>query len=565
MSKMSAERNARFSALFQELVSSMTNFSSISVPKIESLLNELAALLRLSKGITHVYRNPREEDEGRGETLISYDNGKEGKLIHSVRVVTSVMSIVCMEVFQSPDEPPLSDDEQEKLDLVMRTSVSFISRNRLRDIVEELAFFDDAGYRNSRSMDTYLYNCHGKGKLDGKAAIHYNLRHFTLVNLEIGRRNADVVMKNHYKSVEALLADRGSVFRLGGDNFVAFFDADRLSDVLRYLNESKIVYDRDGSSVSLSCSVGVFMIPEGFTMHNNGEVMEKIISASHAAQTGGQDNIVYFDSTIIKRKEKSMKVQQLFPEAMRNEEFRVFYQPKVNIETGELCGAEALCRWFRKGEIVPPGDFIPMLEETNDICRLDLYMLEHVCRDIKRWLDEGRKVVRVSVNLSRKHMMNSDLLSTITGIIDRCGISHEYIEIELTETTTDVEFSDLKRVVSGLQQKGIATSVDDFGIGYSSLNLIRAIPWNVLKIDRSFLPAGEDIQYPQRCIMFRHVIAMARELGLECIAEGVETQEQLNMIRENNCGIAQGFLFDRPLPVEEFENRLSRHYYEVPL
>ena len=188
-------------------------------------------------------------------------------------------------------------------------------------------------------------------------------------------------------------------------------------------------------------------------------------------------------------------------------------------------------------------------------------MLDHVCRDIRRWLDEGRKVVRVSVNYSRKHMMDIDLLEHTLDIVDRNNVPHRYIEIELTETTTDVEFQYLKSVVSGLQTAGISTSVDDFGMGYSSLNLIKEVPWNVLKIDKSFLPLESDNENSTRSVMFKYVVAMAKELGLECIAEGVETEQQVNVLRQNHCDLAQGFYFDKPLPVEEFEKRLDIHHY----
>ena len=161
------------------------------------------------------------------------------------------------------------------------------------------------------------------------------------------------------------------------------------------------------------------------------------------------------------KKERESRVQRLFEQALKDEEFLVYYQPKVDIQTRRLIGAEALCRWMHEGKIIPPLDFIPALERGMDICRLDFYMLRRVCRDIRRWLDEGREVVRVSVNLSRRHMMDPDLFEHIVSIVDECRVPHQYIEIELTETTTDVEFKDLKRVVKGLQSVGISASVDD--------------------------------------------------------------------------------------------------------
>jgi EAL domain-containing protein (putative c-di-GMP-specific phosphodiesterase class I) len=155
-------------------------------------------------------------------------------------------------------------------------------------------------------------------------------------------------------------------------------------------------------------------------------------------------------------------------------------------------------------------------------------------------------------------MMNAELVNTITDIIDHCGIEHKYIEIELTETTTDVEFNDLKRVVSGLQQAGIYTSVDDFGMGYSSLNLIRTLPWNVLKVDRSFLPVEGDTANSTNSIMFKYVVAMAKELGLDCIAEGVETENQVRILKDNSCSLAQGFYFDKPMEQADFEKKYCK-------
>ena len=559
-----SDKKLEFYRLFEQLVSAMTDFSGIDIPYIEQTLIEICTLLRLSKAVTRLYRNPKEEAAGGGETLCCFDTGKPGNVIRHIRVVTSVMSIGTLTSYISPDEPPLSDEELSEVDLVMRTTLSFLSRNRLRDIVEELAYFDDAGFRNTRSLMSYLEKMNMTGSLGGKVAIHYNLRHFTLVNHEIGRKNADIVLKRHFAELEQMIDDQGILVRLGGDNFTVICSVDRLSDILEYLTEAKVIYDdKNGDSVSISASVGVYRLPEGFIMKSHSEIMNKILASSRAAQSGGKEHIVFYDESMGIRRDKIMRVQQRFPQALRNREFKVYYQPKVNVKTGEIMGAEALCRWVRKGEVIYPGDFIPALEETNDICKLDMYMLDSVCKDLKRWLDCGQEPVRISVNLSRKHMMNSGLVETINELIEKNGIPADYIEMELTETTTDVEFSDLKRVVSSFRQSGIHATVDDFGVGYSSLNLIRDIPWNIMKIDRSILPDNNDDNKDSRTIMFRFVVAMAKEMGLECVAEGVETKMHLEVLRKNSCDVAQGFLFDRPLPVDEFEKKLEKRFYDI--
>ena len=553
----------QFSKLFEELVSEMAVVSSeqIDVGLVQDTLNRLAAMLRLSKGVTHVYSSPADEKMGRGETIISYDNGKNGRPVHTVRIETSLMSITTMTVYMADDEPDLTEEELAKLDLVMRTALVFISRNRLQDIAYQFAFYDDQGYRSIRSFFKYLAWNGKPGAFDGMVAANYNFRHFSLVNDKYGRDAGDRVLRNHYDHTQKLIGKNGTICRLGGDNFICIFPREKLEILMEYFRHADVIYDTEGHTVPVSAYVGVFMIPEGYTVTEPNSIMGKVMLAYRVAQSGVNDHIVYYDDSLMEGKDQAMRIQQQFPDSLKKKEFRVFFQPKVNVVTGEIRGAEALSRWFRDGNIVPPMEFIPVLERSSDICMLDFYVLDQVCVYIRKWLDEGRNVVRTSVNFSRKHIVNEQLHEDILGIIDRHRIPHELIEIELTETTTDVEFRALQRIVNGLQKEGICTSVDDFGMGYSSLNLIRVIPWNVLKVDRCFLPLGDENSVNN--IMFKNVITMAREMGLETIVEGVETKEQLQLLRDNNCDLAQGFLFDKPLPVEEFEKRLDMHKYTI--
>ncbi|MBP3797261.1 MAG: EAL domain-containing protein [Ruminococcus sp.] len=548
----------------ERFLNALISYSSNDLSEIKETLAELCKYFGVSKGVTKFYKSVVHEKSGIGEEIVCYDDGTDGVEFIKKRIVTKSMTVVKCIVYRHRDALPLSEEDTQRVTMIMDMILSFISRNRLEDIVERLTFFDDNGYRNLRSFIRYLEQLNENNDFSKRTAVHFNLRHFSLINREIGRSSGDVVIRNYFDLLEKTIGDKGLICRVGGDNFVAIFKDDILEAVLDILNGVPIVYDVNNTKrIMVSASTGVFRIPDGFIYERPDDIMDRIVSSSRAAKNGGKESIVFFDDDMIVDKEKTMQVQQLFPQAMQKGEFKVFYQPKIDIDTGEIVGAEALCRWFRDGKVIPPIDFIPILEQTTDICRLDFYMLNHVCRDIRQWLDEGRKVVRISVNLSRKHMMDIDLLERIIGIVDMNRVPHQYIEIELTETTTDVEFRDLKRVVSGLQQAGICTSVDDFGMGYSSLNLIREIPWNVLKVDKSFLPVDNDNEASTRSIMFKYVVAMAKELGLECIAEGVETRNQVQVLRDNRCLFAQGFYFDRPLPIEDFEKRLATHHYNV--
>ena len=549
-------QDMRYYELLDQLVSAMTAVGEADVSQIEQILGEIARLFRLCKGVTRLYRSLDEEKEGGGETFCSFDIG-EGEPVAFQRVVTSGMAIATMTVYMQSGIRPLSSEERRRVELIMRLTLNFVCRNRMQRSIEDLAFFDYDGYRNTRSLQNHFMQVERTGRFVGLAVVRFNLRHFTVVNQELGREKANAVLRSHYKTVEELVGTEGIVCRLSGDDFVAVCRKERLEKLLACLLETRISYDEQSDDVvTISANAGVFVVPEGFVLRSPDDIRGPLLSAYMAAMSGKQDHIVFYDDKLAREREKITHVQQDFIHALREEEYYPVYQPKVNIRTGKICGAEALCRWCHDGKTVSPGDFIPALEETSDICRLDFYMLDHVCRDIRRWLDMGLPVVRISVNLSRKHMVNRNLLADLVAIIDRNRVPHQFIEFEFTETTTDVEFSDLRRIVTGLQQEGFCTAVDDYGMGYSSLNLIKTIPWDVVKIDRSVLPEGKG-DYSKHGSLFKHVVAMGKELGLECLAEGVETESQLQLLKEAGCDIVQGFLFFRPLPVEEFEKKLE--------
>lgn len=395
-------------------------------------------------------------------------------------------------------------------------------------------------------------------------AIHFNLRRFTVINQQIGRQKGNVVLRRFIAIIESVLEDEEYFGRIGGDNFILVIKKKSGRKIIKMLEGTGVVYDDErGDRVLVSASMGVYVIPEDPGSLIPNEILDRIFAASHIAKTSIDTDIVYFDELFLKQREKSLNISSMIPDAFKNEEFKVFYQPKISLNGLELSGAEALCRWMHNGTMISPGDFIPIMEQGVEICRLDFYMLEHVCRDLRRWIDAGKRAVRISVNFSRRHLTDMDFLSHILEIIDKYEVPHQYIEVELTETTTDVQFRDLKRVVRGLQKEGISTAVDDFGVGYSSLNLIRDIPWNVLKIDRSFLPMAKETNSNAKEMIFRYVVAMAQGLNLECIVEGVETREQIELLKQNNCMLVQGFFFDRPLPVAEFEKKLDNYIYHM--
>ncbi len=432
-----------------------------------------------------------------------------------------------------------------------------IFRENLEDQMNRLTLYDEKGYHTWRYGMRSMDQLRREGRLGRRAAAMFNLRHFAAINRELGRKLSDEVMRQYVQQMEEACGEEGFVCRLWGDNFLLLCDQDRLGSVISHLEGTLVIYGEEKHRLTVQSSAGLFLIGEQPGDVDLEDILERVSNAFHVARTNSQGEIVFSDEKLEIQREKELDILKRFPSALNRGEFKVYYQPKINVETSEIVGAEALSRWIRDGETVMPGDFIPVLERSMDICRLDFYVLEQVCRDISRWLAEGRRVVRVSVNMSRKHLAEEDMLERIMDIIDMYETPHEYIEIEMTETTTSRGLQRMTELVKGLQEMEIRTAVDDFGIGYSSLKLIRDIPWNVIKVDRKFIPLDTESEKSVGSIMFRNVVKMVNEMGMECVAEGVETKEQVQRLRWSGCPIAQGFFYDKPLPVHEFEKRLD--------
>ena len=528
------------------------------------VIAELCDVLRLGKVEAVVYENEASEQRGSGMTTCFFDCGK-ACMDHAIseRVTAVDEMVIVYRIYPIEGETAWTEEERSRIHVFIALLSTISGKSRLIKLAHRMTYYDnELDMYNFRQFVKCAHLLCKTGQIRQFAAVRFNLKHFSVVNQYIGRENGTFVMKKFIRLIDALLdGENELVCRVGGDNFLALVKSEKLPAVLDILSGTNITYDETrGERIFIAATAGVYVINDADDSFLPTDIMDRVSLASQLAKTLLQTDIVYFNDDLLAKNKHNNDISAIFPKALEDREFLVYYQPKVAIDNRHIVGAEALCRWLHNGALIPPGEFIPVLEQGLDICKLDFYMLDTVCRDIRRWLDAGKHVVRVSVNLSRRHLSDIDLLEHIIEIIDRNHVPHEYIEIELTETTTDVEFKDLKRTIRGLQKAGISTSVDDFGIGYSSLNLIKEMPWNVLKLDKTLLPDKKDENPVQKRVMFKYVIAMAQEMGLECIAEGVETEEQVQLLADNKCNLAQGFYFDRPLPVEEFETRFDKQY-----
>ncbi|MBP5311070.1 MAG: EAL domain-containing protein, partial [Lachnospiraceae bacterium] len=233
------------------------------------------------------------------------------------------------------------------------------------------------------------------------------------------------------------------------------------------------------------------------------------------------------------------------------------YQPKYDPKTDELRGAEALIRWKAPEEenMISPGRFIPIFEKNGFITEIDHYMLRHVAKDQKAWLDAGCKCVPISVNVSRAHFIESDLAEQIRDIVDSAGTPHELIEIELTESAFFDDKNAMISTIKKLKDYGFAVSMDDFGAGYSSLNSLKEMPLDVLKLDADFFRNDEGDGRGQ--IVVAEAIKLAKNLNMRTVAEGVEVREQVEFLASQGCDMIQGYVYDKPMPKESFARKMA--------
>ncbi|MCI8494630.1 MAG: GGDEF domain-containing protein [Lachnospiraceae bacterium] len=547
---------AGYAEAMGKFILKMEKIPDLIHPGTQEAMEDLCKSLRIAKVEAVFYEMLEHEEQKWGGKAVFYQGAEcEQEQACHFRQHTEEGNLIEYVIFPIQGGGCWEEQEQERIQVFVTMLFTFHRRIHIKQIVENLTFRDqEFGMYNLAWFKRQTNLLISQGEIDKYAACYFNLRHFSVVNQQIGRERGSAVMGKFIGKLQDKLVDPEIVCRMDGDNFIILFLKSNLDMIMDYLKGVGVVYDeKENKRVWVGAYAGYYMIPKN--CESVVSILERLGMAIHIARNVRKTEYVFFDEELMQGVRAGKTIEMILPEAIKREEFQVYYQPKILLEDYRLVGAEALCRWIQDGKIVPPGEFVPILEQSGLICLLDYYMLEHVCQDIRRWLDDGRRVVTVSVNLSRAHMSDMDLLDHLLEIIDRYQVPHKYIEIELTETGTEVDFKHLKALVSGLRKQGIRTSVDDFGTGYSSMDLIRELPWSMIKIDKSFLPVKME-EDEQKCIMIKHLIAMAHAMDKECIVEGVETAEQVELLKESNCFLAQGYYFDKPLPVQVFEEKL---------
>jgi len=448
--------------------------------------------------------------------------------------------------------------ELQAVKLICDDIFIFSGRARLMGAVHNASQTDPmTGAPNTSQLVHHSIQLKAKNKLQNFSSLFVNLKNYKYINQSKSPAVGDRGIVTFAHTVMGMCHDDEMIARLGGDNFLILVkkeNRDMFVNTLKSIQLTVPVPQGPPIPLKLHCRIGVYDIQQNDTMN---EIMHCSSVALNDARRHPGTDVVYFAQKMLDAVYHEKEVSSLFNDALKNKEFIVYYQPKVDVQSQTLCGCEALVRWKRNGQIVPPNDFLPVLEKEASICKLDFYVFHRVCEDIHSWLQAGYEPVRVSSNFSRLHLRNPHLTEDILNTMKEFDIDSKYIEIELTEASDFEDKVAMQQFVDGLRQHGITVSIDDFGTGYSTFNAIKDLNVNVIKLDKSLLDhiGGENTHHDE--VVIRNMVNMINELNLEVVAEGVENTKQLDFLQHAKCSTIQGFLFDKPLTKEDFEKRLS--------
>jgi len=422
--------------------------------------------------------------------------------------------------------------------------------------IEHQAYHDSLTGLPNRSLvlDRLKMAISQAGRTGSRVAVFFiDLDNFKKVNDSLGHARGDTLLKAVAERLGAMRGTEDTVARQGGDEFlVVAANIQEEREVVALAERLLHTFDEpfavDGHELYVSASVGVALYPD-----DGGDPAELVKNADIAmsqSKARGRNGFFLFTEEMNERISRRMQLENDMRRALREREFTVYFQPKVDLNTGRVSGLEALVRWIKPdGTVVSPGDFIPLAEETGLIVPLGEFVLDASCKAMQVLEGVGCSSLPVAVNLSPIQFGQDDLVERVMANLERGGLPASRLELEITESTlmTDVQSSVAK--LDQLVEQGISISIDDFGTGYSSLYYLKTFPIHALKIDSSFVRDITEDESDAKIV--ETVVLMARTMGIEVVAEGVETREQLDLLASFGCATVQGFYYSRPLPLED--------------
>lgn len=393
------------------------------------------------------------------------------------------------------------------------------------------------------------------------ALFFLDLDRFKGINDSLGHDIGDKLLVELGKRLTGCLRSSDTLARLGGDEFAVLLHdtaphmaAEVAVKLIDAISEPVAV---DGYNLQVTTSIGISVYPEDGS--DAASILKNADTAMYSSKDSGRNQFSFYAREMNERTERRLLLEHKLRKAVKHSAFDIHFQPKWDVKTGRAIGLEALIRWFDAEDgFISPAEFIPLAEDCGLIGDIDLWMLENACLQLLDMYQGKRPELLLSVNLSAAHFIRHDVSGQIMEILQRINYPADRLELEITETVIASEVTDVYAELSAIRNLGVEISIDDFGIAYSSLSRLKQLPLNTLKIDRSFIQdIGSDVDDE---VIVRTIIDMAHNLNLKVVAEGVETEAQYQFVREHHCDAVQGFLFSRPVPLQELEAQLSKQF-----
>lgn len=379
---------------------------------------------------------------------------------------------------------------------------------------------------------------------------------FKSFNQKYGHETGDKLLKEIGKKLLEILGEDCIICRESNDIFAILMETKKpIRKVAEDLCSKLEKVEIDNVEYIIVISLGIYKIK------NNGDRIQKIIDKALIAHSiiKGNYHTKYniYDENDEKQLSKEHEIEENMEKAIDEEEFLIYYQPKIDLEKNKMTSAEALVRWEKDGKIIPPDEFIPVFEKNQFIIKLDIYIFEKVCKDLAEWKKIYGKIPLVSINVSKEHFIKNNFISEYISIAKKYKLSPEEIELEITESATVDKNIDIIKIVENIKKAGFIVSIDDFGTGYSSLNLLQDLPIDTIKIDKTFI---DKIDFKENANnLVDYIILIAKKRGLKTVAEGVESIEQIEYLKKMKCNLIQGYYYSKPLKKKEFEEYMNNN------
>lgn len=388
-----------------------------------------------------------------------------------------------------------------------------------------------------------------------KYIVALDINKFKALNNVYGYEFCNNVLKEIGKKLTQILPPDNITCRISNDVFATIFSyKSNIHNLLNKIFNEASNLKIDDTSLHVNLSIGIYKISEEDKDINS--ILDKAYMARSKIKGLYNQDYYIFDKVLENQLVEEQRIESCMDDALKNKEFKVVYQPKTYTETEKLSGAEALVRWQRNGELIPPSKFVPLFEKNKFIIKLDLYIFEQVCRDIASWKEKFDFQPIISINVSKEHFVNENFIDKYVKIANKYNIDKTKIDLEITESATIDENIDILKILNNIKEKGFDISIDDFGTGYSSLSMLENMPIDVIKIDKVFVKKAD---FNSNRNIINYIMLLAKRLGVRTIVEGVETKEQIEFVRKLKCDVVQGYYYSKPISKEEFEDYISKN------